>query len=43
MPNPVGVVGQEPIVEKKSGDGWLLFGAFAFVITLGAVNLLKNR
>jgi DNA phosphorothioation-dependent restriction protein DptG len=41
--NPVGVVGQEPIVEKKGGDGWLLFGAFALVITLGAVNVLKNR
>jgi hypothetical protein len=41
--NPVGVVGQEPIVEKKGGDGWLLFGAFALVITLGAVNVFKNR
>lgn len=41
--NPVGVVEQEPIVEKKGGDGWLLFGAFALVITLGAVNVFKNR
>lgn len=41
--NANGVVGQEPIVEKKGGDGWLLFGAFALVITLGAVNVFKNR
>lgn len=31
------------VVEKKSGDGWLIFGAFALVITLGAVNMFKNK
>lgn len=31
--------------EKKSGNsfGWVLFAVFAGVITLGAVNILKNR
>lgn len=35
---------QGKVVEKKkSGDGWMIFGAFALVITLGAVNMFKNK
>jgi len=29
--------------EKKKGGGMLLFGVFALVLTLGAVNVLKNK
>lgn len=35
----------EEVKEEKKGNsfGWVLFAVFAGVITLGAVNILKNR
>ena len=41
LPNSLGV--EPTVAEKKNGDGWLIFGAFALVITLGAVNMFKNK
>ena len=35
-------LGAEPVKEKKDGDGWLIFGALALVVTLGAVNMFKK-
>lgn len=29
--------------EKKKGGGMIIFGIFALVLTLGAVNVMKNR
>jgi hypothetical protein len=29
--------------KKSSNEGWLIFGAVAFVLTLGVVNVFKNR
>lgn len=42
LPSGLGV---EPtlVAEKKGGEGWFIFGAFALVITLGAVNMFKNK
>jgi hypothetical protein len=34
---------QKPQEKKKSGGGMVIFGIFALVLTLGAVNVLKNR
>jgi len=34
---------QKPQEKKKSGGGMLIFGIFALVLTLGAVNVLKNK
>lgn len=39
VPNNLGV---EPEKEKKNSDGWLIFGALALVVTLGAVNMFKK-
>lgn len=35
-------LGVEPQKEKKSGDGWLIFGVLALVVTVGAVNMFKK-
>ena len=35
------VVNKQP-EEKKDSDGWILFGALALVVTLGAVNVFKK-
>lgn len=35
-------LGKQPQKDKKGGDGWFLFGAFALVVTLGAVNMFKK-
>jgi hypothetical protein len=35
-------LGKQPQRDKKGGDGWFLFGAFALVVTLGAVNMFKK-
>ena len=35
-------LGKQPEKEKKGGDGWLIFGALALVVTLGAVNMFKK-
>jgi sRNA-binding protein len=29
-------------IEKKSSKGWLIFGALALVVTLGAVNVMNK-
>lgn len=34
---------QKPQEKKKSGGGMVIFGIFALVLTLGAVNVLKNK
>ena len=34
---------QNPQEKKKSGGGMVIFGIFALVLTLGAVNVLKNK
>lgn len=39
---PPSNMGKKPEAEKKSNDGWFLFGAFALVVTLGAVNMFKK-
>jgi hypothetical protein len=41
QPNNNQVDSQEP--KKKSSFGWIAFGLLAGVVTLGAVNLLKDR
>lgn len=35
-------LGKQPEKDKKGGDGWLIFGALALVVTLGAVNMFKK-
>jgi TolA-binding protein len=35
-------LGKQPEKEKKGGDGWMIFGALALVVTLGAVNMFKK-
>lgn len=35
-------LGQQPKKESKGGDGWMIFGALALVVTLGAVNMFKK-
>ena len=43
-PKPVqSVVAEEVVVEKKSGYGWLVFGGIALILTLGAVNVMKEK
>ena len=45
-PTPTVVTPTEEVKEEKKGGntfGWVLFSIFAGVITLGAVNILKNR
>lgn len=43
---PTNISGKNVIIrgdkDKKGGDGWFLLGAFALVVTLGAVNLFKK-
>ena len=41
-PEPVKAEVVEP-EKKKSGYGWLVFAVLAGVVTLGAVNVLRNR
>jgi DNA repair exonuclease SbcCD ATPase subunit len=41
LPNSLGV--EPTVAEKKNGEGWFIFGAIALVITLGAVNMFKNK
>jgi hypothetical protein len=32
----------KPVEEKKSSKGWMIFGALALVVTLGAVNVMNK-
>jgi hypothetical protein len=35
-------LGKQPTKDSKGGDGWMIFGALALVVTLGAVNMFKK-